>query len=375
VIDGIAFTILELDSHVVRRLILHNSPPTLNLTTIRTTQSEANRLNNESRLTFALIADLTTFIHVADLLRVDFRHDHPRVALIELKAGRINNILLEQLKDYEPDQISIDRLRHDSKIASSHRKQAERMLRQQIRLKQIREVLTRDEGIDIQLNCPIKLLGPTTALDSYDHYLNELCDEAVKDGMAAATLESYLHLGVAYDEDHDLSRLRAEQITIFAAVSATAQGPDELSSIRQELAQVLKPAQGFKVWNLLNANLRGMSDLPFVLWGIASTHKVALVDRRLTVTAIFDLAGFIFLARQLGIAAELTTRKEAEELAQELPRHYFPRWGNRVLRLHAPGYSSIIMLGGIMHRMINDLHSPSHVLKICTRTPEGFIDI
>ena len=74
VIDGIAFVMLNLEFHVARRLVLHNSPPALNLTTVRTTQREANRLNNESRLTFALIADLTTFIHVADLLRVDFRH-------------------------------------------------------------------------------------------------------------------------------------------------------------------------------------------------------------------------------------------------------------------------------------------------------------
>jgi hypothetical protein len=317
-----------------------------------------------------LIADLTTFIHVADLLRVDFRHAPARVAFIELKTGRINNILLEQLKDYEPNETSIDRLRHDSTIDNSHRQQAVRMLRQQIRLKQIDEVLTRDKGIDIQLKRPIKLLGPTTALNPYDHYLNELCDEAVADGIAAATLEFCLHLGVAYDEDYDLSRLRAGQAAIFAAVNAAEQGPDELSLICQELAQVLKSGERLKAWNLLKTNLRGMSDLPFVLWGITSTHKVALVDQRLTVTRIFDLAGFIFFARQLGIAAELPTRKEAEKLAQELPRHYFPRWGNRVLRLHAPGHSSVIMLGRIMQRMTNDLHSPSHVLKICTQTPE-----
>jgi hypothetical protein len=49
-IDGIAFTMLEMESHVARRLVLHGSPPTLDLAAIRAAQGEANRLHNESRL-------------------------------------------------------------------------------------------------------------------------------------------------------------------------------------------------------------------------------------------------------------------------------------------------------------------------------------
>jgi hypothetical protein len=48
---------------------------------------------------------------------------------------------------------------------------------------------------------------------------------------------------------------------------------------------------------------------------------------------IVDLVGFIFLARQLGLTAERTTRKEAEEAARIFPRHSIPQGGHRVLRL------------------------------------------
>jgi hypothetical protein len=367
-IDGIAFTILEMESHVSRRLVLHDSPPSLDLATIRAAQAEANRLNNESRLTFALVADLTTFIHVADLLRIDFRHPPARLSLIELKTGRVNSMLLEQLKNYEPEPSAIDRLRHAKDIDSRYHKQAERMLAQRIRLRQIQEIISHDEGIDIHLKSPIKLVGPTTPLLSYDHDLDELCDEAMADGTAAGSIQFCLHLGIAHDEDLELARIRAQQAATLAAIHTAKEGPAELSSIRREVEQMLRPGQWLKAWTHLNANLREMSDTPFVLWHINPAHKASLVAQRLAVTTIFDLASFIFLERQLGLIAELMTRKETEEETRDLPRRSILRWGNRALCLHAPGEARVIMGAGIMTRMINDLSSPAHVLQVCTRT-------
>ena len=104
VVDAIAFTILRTESHVARRLELHDVPPNLDFTTMTAAKREVDRLNDESRLTFALLADLTTFIHVADVLRVDFRSGVPSVHLVELKSGRVNNLLLSQLEMYNQSQ-------------------------------------------------------------------------------------------------------------------------------------------------------------------------------------------------------------------------------------------------------------------------------
>jgi hypothetical protein len=368
VIDGVAFMMLKTDSHVMRRLVLHDSAPPIDLATVRAAQVEANRLNGESRLTFALIADLTTFIHVADLLRIDFRNGLPRITLIELKTGRVNSMLLEQLEHYQPEPSSIDRVRHANDIDNRHRKQAERILRQRIRIKQIQDVLTYDEGIDTQLGCPIKLLGPTMPLDSYDHCLDELCDDAMAYGTSAATVQFCVHLGVACDEDHNIAQAQARRAATVAAIHPKENALDELSLLQQELEQVLGQGKWLKAWNLLDANLQGMSDRPFVLWSINPAYKVSLVERRLAIVTVLDLAGLIFLARYLGFTAALTTRKEAEEATRTLPRYSMPRWGNRLLRLQAPGENSMIMGGGVISRIINDLYSPVQVLKVCTKT-------
>jgi hypothetical protein len=122
IIDGMAVLLLQNKSHLVRRFILHDEPPTTELDIIKEALAEASRLNSESRLTFALIADLTTFIHVCDILRMDFRDR--RVSLIELKSGRVNEILLSELERYTADNASLGAIDCDKRIDPKHRKQA-----------------------------------------------------------------------------------------------------------------------------------------------------------------------------------------------------------------------------------------------------------
>ena len=98
IVDGIALLILHGKHHVMRRLSTQYKAPRLSQQVIVPTLEEANRLNGESRQTFALLADLTTFIHVADILRVDFRSHPASYSLIELKSGRVNEMLLEKLE-------------------------------------------------------------------------------------------------------------------------------------------------------------------------------------------------------------------------------------------------------------------------------------
>lgn len=97
--DNISIYLFGDQSHVIRRLAMHDNPPHLNMDTLFETLKIANNLNSESRKTFALINDLTTFIHVSDITRIDFRERHPVVSFIELKSGNVNRILLEKLGD------------------------------------------------------------------------------------------------------------------------------------------------------------------------------------------------------------------------------------------------------------------------------------
>jgi hypothetical protein len=104
--DAIAVQMVQTQTHVMRRFCIHNTAPDIDFETLKKAQAEANRLNAESRQTFALLADLTTFIHIADILHVDVRGT-PKLSLIELKSGKVNDVLLSALESYVPDPTAL----------------------------------------------------------------------------------------------------------------------------------------------------------------------------------------------------------------------------------------------------------------------------
>src|SRR5260370_23909002 len=100
---------LQYQTHIMRRFCIHPRAPGIDLKTVKAALQEANRLNAESRQTFALLADLTTFIHVADILRLDGR-DTGKLSLIELKSGKVNEVLLSALDSYRPEPDAVKRI-------------------------------------------------------------------------------------------------------------------------------------------------------------------------------------------------------------------------------------------------------------------------
>jgi len=222
IIDALAFVLMRLEIYVARRLCYHDKPPKVNITILNDTLKYVEKLNKESRQSFALIADLTTFIHVTDIIRIDFRKTgSERVSFIELKTGKINEMLLSQLNNYEPTLESLELIKNDSLIDKKYLPQAERMLRQKIRLEQIQQILKTDEGMDIK-GYPIKLSKETSQIHTYDDLIDELCDEAMKNGSASGVVNNCLHIGIGFSD----SQQKAQENALMEPV------PNSVESLR-----------------------------------------------------------------------------------------------------------------------------------------------
>lgn len=351
IMDGIAVTIFQDRTHLMRRLIVHDEPPKIQLTTLHQAHREANVLNGESHQTFALLADLTTFIHVADILRIDFRSAPPEVSMIELKTGRVNRMLLQQLENYEPTEDSLKRLASDpafEQLASDpgtlkrYKSQAERMLRQKIRRANIQEIVATDVGRDFDLQMPVVWSKEEAAVPSYDKMLNELCDNARRNGLAAGTVNHCLHFGVGFAE----SELEAASI-----------------AITEEVGKQVPEEELFKVADIFRNNLAALAVRPFVLWRLKREHLLSLMKGELIIKMAFDVAGFIWLCRNIGFKMEFGTRREAAEVAQKVGKQNVPTWGGRHLTYHTPDGPRMIG-GGILSRFANDLTSPLAFMKL-----------
>jgi hypothetical protein len=356
IIDGIAVLLLQNKSHLIRRFILHNGPPATELGIIKEALREASRLNSESRLTFALIADLTTFIHVCDILRMDFREG--RLSLIELKSGRVNQILLSELERYTPDKASLGAVDSDERIDPKHRKQAKRILRQRIRVAQVEHMFSHDEGVDIALQKPLRLSKDEIEVTHYDELLDQLCTDAKENGVAAGVSNHCIHVGVGYAEEPETALHKAKVALNRGISEARKRSPTSLQDIEDALSGMIPKEELFQATNLFESNLVAMSSRPFTAWFIHRDHLRELLAGRMVVLAAFDLAAFIWLGRSIGLAVELTSRRGATQQAQELGSGNVPTWGGRALRYVFGPQRNFTLLSGMFSRFFNDLTNP-----------------
>jgi hypothetical protein len=363
IIDGIAITLFRGKSHVIRRLIFHPRPPKLSPEVIRDALSSATALNAESRLTFALLADLTTFIHVCDIVRIDFRRDERRVSMIELKSGKVNEMLMTELEKYTPTEDSIERIAANPLITErGYKSQAERMLRQKLRLRQIHEVITTDAGTDIQTKHPIRLSRDEVQDSPYDQLMNDLLERARQGGAAAGVVNYCIHIGVGFSENPEVASRQALNALRFGIRECLSKPPDGFADVFEETKRLVPGRELFKTSELLSSNLAAMNSRPFTIWGISRENLMSFVRGEFVIVSAFDVTSFIWLARRCGLPMRLSTRKQAAKEAQDLGHANIPTWGNRAL-LSERGEMKLFIGSGLISRFINDLSSPLAFLE------------
>ena len=361
IIDALAFVLMRLEIYVARRLCYHDKPPQINFSVLKNTLNYVDKLNRESRQTFALIADLTTFIHVTDVIRIDFRKFRSeRVSFIELKTGKVNDMLLLQLDNYKPTLESLELIKSDPLINKKYLPQAERMLRQKIRLEQIHHVLKTDEGMDIK-GYPVKLSKETSQIVTYDELIDELCDEAMKNGGASGTVQNCLHVGVGYSDDSQKAQDNALMGVKYSIYQIKKEILYDFDEIKSELLKFISPNELYKTFDILKANLITIPCRPFTLWGIKPHHLLNLVAQKLIILVAFDITSFIWLGRSNGFDVGLSSRKEATKFAQEVGSKHVPRWGGRGIRV-ATDKGNMIIGSGTITRFLCSLEAPLQFL-------------
>jgi len=366
IIDGIVTALFRGESHVLRRLIFHPKPPKVSLEVAKEALIRANALNAESRLTFALVADLTTVVHVCDIVRVDFR-DQRKVSLIELKSGKVNEMLLAQLEAYTLTEDSINRIAASPLIVEpKHRLQAQRILRQKLRLLQIHEVLATDSGIDIQSKHPIRLSREEVQGSFYDKLMNDLLNEAREAGMAAGVVNYCVHIGVGFSERPRIALRRATDALRFAISTHLAKPPAGFADVFAETKSLVADHELFKTSELLSSNLVAMNVRTFTLWGIDIENLMSFVKGDLVVLSAFDVSAFMWLARRSGLNLRWSTRREAAEQAQKFGSINLPTWDNRALTWNV-GEVKNFVFSGLVSRLINDLSNPLPFLEHMAR--------
>jgi hypothetical protein len=309
------------------------------------------------------VADLTTFIHVADILRVDLR-EAAKVELIELKSGKVNGVLMTALESYAPGPEAVKRIATDPAIHPDHKKQAVRMLNQRIRFQRAEEFLEKDEGIDPGLGVPIQLSGPMIVVRPFDAMIDQLCDEAVRSGSAAGSVDSCLHIGAGRGGSQEEANRRAfASLNHVISVEAQKQ-PEGFSAVQQEVVSAVGTARddNYKLIDLFANNLHSIATRPFLLWEIKRPHLLDLLSENVRLVAVFDLQKFFWLARREGANLGFTSRSEAEELKRKFGAINVMTWGHRAIA-YPYGEATMYFTTGLFGRIINELMRPLQLIR------------
>lgn len=364
VIDGLLFTMVAMQTWITRRVSLHDTPPALDFAVIERALATAERLNSADRLKFAVVADLSTFVHVCDLVQAA-PLESPSLKFIELKGGRVNEVLTEQLNAYPPVPESLDALKEDPAVAPRHRKQAERMLRQRIRLEQTREIIATDRGVDIKTNRPMRMNHDLIHEESYRRPLIEACERSIKEGIAAFRVNHCLHFGVTtHGATVAARKVHAIRAALYGFQESVKDASIELKSHYAAMGKLSAGEfQPFGLVDLVRSNLEAVPANSFFTWNLPASVLRPIVRNEMNIHCLFDLAAFFYVAEMTGLKATLSTRKEAEKVFAVHGRHGSPVLGGRLIKLtHPTQEGESLLLGGAVGRFINNIHSPMSFL-------------
>jgi hypothetical protein len=156
IVDYIYFALLNREAHRYKRFFLHRKLQHINADVLRLALDFARARNVENALRFTLVADLTTGMHMADLVEIDRTDPEPRLDIIELKTGETNRVLLDILAQ-KPDCGAVDQL---NAMGPKAWEQLDRMVRQHHRLSDAFAVMANDRGFDAKPGTDRPVEGP-----------------------------------------------------------------------------------------------------------------------------------------------------------------------------------------------------------------------
>lgn len=375
VIDAILFQVLYPEHRAIRYFSTEKRLRDIDPEVLRRTADTAYRLNRADRLKFNVICDLTTMAHVGDLVEVDRSDLVPgKWQVIELKDGRMNKILSNILAQKRQPLSHTDFNNLTQSLGNKAAQQAQRMLRQQDRIDNFRQILETDQGI-------LPVSGDRMRVGAERHYIGDYMGAVVdaartaaQDGFALHTVDQCLRIiAVRRDENHSYTHhVLGVAHTLYHLMSRNvpcrlANGGSEAEA---ELVEVQRLLSG--IVDLVRHNMRDVMGYPLFLLG-ASEPTIDLVMRRVFVFVHFDFTRFFALAEADGIKLEWATNKHTQQhrqLSAVIPGSP-GAYGVRVTRSSSRSdVTGETLLFGFFRRVFGDFTPPSELLTLLRKPPE-----
>lgn len=364
--DTILFSIVGEQEWVLRRLGKEQIRP-VDPAVLHRMLSIASKRNQDNPLRFSLIADLTTVVHLGDLMEIEW---HPVEGkswhLIEVKEGKVNWKIREIIEDSSA-LTPLEKAEQILNTLGPHAlKQSERMAKQAVRMAELSQILETDRGVDFKTGQEIVLSKEVIRPDTYEHEIATIVEGAVAQGVAGETIDSCLHL-LAIRANLVPDRFSVSHTVYHMANPELPCGLLNTETLHAESQAVT--SMRAPVIDLLDLTMRSQCGYPiFNCYSLSESRLLDLIEGRIRLFAQFDIERFIQMAHAKGITMSPITGKDAEKLkgiSDEIPG-YPGAWGIKVVKDHG---SPQTLLVGFFSRPFLYFTRPSELLELAWELP------
>ena len=171
-INAVVWTIFGLQHHILRRFFLRHNINNIENKSLRNTLLYVDEQNQDQNK-LCICCDLTTFMHVGDVVLVD----NNEVTIVELKEGKVNRKCMDVLQQFNKTQCPRNLFYSTRDFDKSEMDQLMRMVRQKVRASQVLSVLSTGKGVDISTEGNIAIPEEEFSIDSYDDSILEMYQE------------------------------------------------------------------------------------------------------------------------------------------------------------------------------------------------------
>ena len=297
---------------------------------------------------------------MCDIVRVDHRKNKARIEFLEVKSGSHNLLLSEYLDRLIVSPESISLIQKCEVLPEKDRKQGARMMRQRLRLKQAKELIETDKGIDPALQQKMYISKQTQIIDEYDEVIDDLCTHTPDEGISGTTVDYCLHICVAKGSSVIEIRKRALSAVSQLWLTLWKDNP-EIAKIAEQLKKQVPISQFWMLIDPISFNLFNGPVRPLLMWRIARPYLYDMLAGRIALVIVFDLPGFLFAAQDVGFVTGLSSRKETDDTRKKFGSHNVLTWGNRMIYIDR-GDVKETLLSGTFGRFFANLQSPRAVL-------------
>ena len=199
-VNAIVWTIFNLQHHIVRRFFLRPDINNIEKYTLFKTFQFIDEVNEDPNKC-AICCDLTTFMHIGDVLIIDLlKKNESPISLVELKEGDVNNKCQDILSQFYQTECPRNLYFNTRNLEKGELNQLKRMARQQWRSAQALSSINTGEGVDISTEEKLTIPDEEFIIESYDEIIFEMFNELSNEkSWSIRDIDNCLFLGLYSD--------------------------------------------------------------------------------------------------------------------------------------------------------------------------------